>query len=159
MASKNVQKARTVSYEKALWYAIFLGWIGVDRFYIGDTRRGILKAFTLSVGGFFWIVDILIIRSHKDNWDEWIRVKQAKNVEAQAVIERQKEAQRIHDELASNGQCPRCKSTNLTAVSETTNKLSGPAALYQLSDLTKFVSRDKIVSVIKRVCLNCGYKF
>lgn len=159
MATKNVQKARTVTYEKALKYAIFLGWVGVDRFYLGDTIRGILKALTLSYCGVFWIVDIIVIRSHKDNWDEWIGAKQAKRAEAQAIIDEKKEAQRLHDELASNGQCPRCKSTNLTAVSETTSRLSAAGAVYQLSNWSKHVSKDTMVAVTKRVCLNCGYKF
>ncbi len=158
MANKDVRKARTVTYEKALKYAIFLGWMGVDRFYLGDTIRGILKALTLSYCGVFWIVDIIIIKSHKDNWDEWIEAKQAKKVEAQAVKEKQLEAERLHDELASNGQCPRCKSTNLTAISETSNRKSKTASLFQMLDM-KFVPNDKIVSVTKRVCLNCGYTF
>lgn len=158
MASKDLQKVRTVSYEKALRYAIFLGWIGADRFYIGDTIRGILKALTLSFYGVFWIVDIIIIKSHKNDWGEWIGVKQAKRLEAQAVVDKHNEAKRVRDELASNGQCPICKSTKLTAVSETTNKHSKTASVFQI--LTqKYIPKDTIVSVTKRVCLNCGYTF
>lgn len=152
MTSKKAKNVQNISYEKALRYAIFLGWIGVDRFYIGDMGRGILKAFTLSFYGIFWIVDILVIRDHKDDWDEWINAKWAKRMEAE-------EAKRLHEERAANGQCPKCKSTKLAAVSETTNKQSMTGALFQLSDLSKFVPNDTIVSVTKRVCLKCGYTF
>ena len=159
MATNDVLKARTVSYEKTLRYAIFLGLIGIDRFYLGDPVKGILKLLTLSCYGIFWIVDIIIIRSHKDDWDEWIESKQAKKVEAHASTDRLKEEKRIHDELASNGQCPRCKSMNLTAVSETKSRLSAAGAVYQLSNWNKYVPKDTMVAVTKRVCLNCGYQF
>lgn len=153
----------TVSYSTALKYAIFLGWIGADRFYIGDTVIGICKALTLSFYGLFWIVDIIIIRSHKDDWDEWIGDKQAKRThkkaETKAAIESRQEVAKLAKERAANGQCPECGSNNLTAVSETTNKLSFTGAMFQLSDLNKHVAADKIVSVTKRVCLNCGNKF
>lgn len=159
MASKDIRSVRKVSYNTALKYAIFLGWIGADRFYLGDKGLGVLKAISLSFYGVFWIVDIIVIKSHESDWDEWIAAKQAKRASKEAVKEKRLEADKLHKERAANGQCPQCGSANLTAVSETTNKLSALGGLWQISNPTKYVPNDKIVSVIKRVCLNCGYQF
>jgi len=152
------QSTQTVSYEKARKYSLYLGWLGVDRFYIGDTGIGILK---LCLFCYFipWLLDIFIIHSHKDNWDEWISAKLAKRASKKATKENRLELNVIQKERAENGQCPKCGSTNLTAVSETTNRHSGAATVWQLANMNKHVAADKIVSVIKRVCLNCGNKF
>lgn len=152
------QNTQTVSYEKARKYSLYLGWLGVDRFYIGDTGIGILK---LCLFCYFipWFLDIFIIHSHKDNWDEWISAKQAKRASQKAAKEGRLELNEIQKERAENGQCPKCGSTNLTAVSETANRHSGAATIWQLANMNKLVTADKIVSVTKRVCLNCGNKF
>ena len=39
--------------------AVFPGSIGVDRFYLGDIKKGILKYFTFGGVGIWWIKDIL----------------------------------------------------------------------------------------------------
>lgn len=149
---------KTISYEKARKYALYLGWLGVDRFYIGDIGIGVLK---LCLFCYFipWFLDIFIITSHKDNWDEWISTKQAKRARKNVAKVEQTEAEEIGKERAANGQCPKCGSTNLTAVSETTNRYSAAGAVWQLANMNKHVAADKIVSVTKRVCLNCGNKF
>ena len=51
------QKSQTT----ALLLAVALGWIGVDRFYLGYAGWGILKLCTC--GGFcvLWIIDIILI--------------------------------------------------------------------------------------------------
>ena len=138
-------------------YSLYLGWLGVDRFYIGDTGIGILK---LCLFCYFipWFLDIFIIHSHRDNWDEWISAKQEKRASKKMVKEEQVEAEEVGRERAANGRCPKCGSSNLTAVSETTNKQSKLAATFQILD-AKFIPNDKIVSTTKRVCLNCGNSF
>ena len=154
------QNTQAVSYDTALKYSIFLGWLGVDRFYIGDKGVGILKIclfFFLFIVP--WLVDIAIIYSHKDNWEEWIASKQAKRATVQIAKDEQLQTEALGKERESNGQCPKCGSANLTAVSETTNRHSGAATIWQLANMNKLVTADKIVSVTKRVCLNCGNKF
>lgn len=45
----------------ALLLSVSLGWLGADRFYLGQYGLGILKALT--VGGIFvwWLFDLLLI--------------------------------------------------------------------------------------------------
>lgn len=154
------QNTHTISYDTTLKYSIFLGWLGVDRFYMGDKGMGILKICLF----FFlfiipWLVDIFVIRSHEDNWEEWLASKRAKREAVQATKNEQLESVQLQKDREANGQCPKCGSTNLTAVSETTNRHSVAAGIWQLANMDKLVTADKIVSVTKRVCLNCGNKF
>lgn len=54
----------------ALFLSLFLGYLGIDRFYIGRTKSAIVKMVTL--GGFlcWWLSDIILIAAEyrKDAW-------------------------------------------------------------------------------------------
>lgn len=45
----------------ALILSIFLGELGIDRFYLGHTGMGVLKLLTAGCFGILWIVDIIKI--------------------------------------------------------------------------------------------------
>lgn len=49
----------------ALILSIFLGGLGIDRFYLGHTDLGVLKLLTGGVFGILYIIDIIMIVTGK----------------------------------------------------------------------------------------------
>lgn len=51
-------------YIVALLLSIFVGSLGVDRFYMGYVGLGILKLITLGGCGIWWLIDLILIATH-----------------------------------------------------------------------------------------------
>lgn len=49
----------------ALLLSIFVGQLGIDRFYLGYVGLGILKLVTLGACGIWWLVDVILIAMNK----------------------------------------------------------------------------------------------
>jgi TM2 domain-containing membrane protein YozV len=58
------------NFTTALLLSIFLGGLGIDRFYLGKVGTGLLKLITFGGFGIWYIIDILLIAtgSMKDGW-------------------------------------------------------------------------------------------
>jgi TM2 domain-containing membrane protein YozV len=56
----------------ALLLSIFLGWIGIDRFYLGKTGTGLLKFFTFGLFGILWTIDIVMIATRSVRGIAWV---------------------------------------------------------------------------------------
>lgn len=66
-ALKNVYRREYALKSKlvALLLSIFLGELGIDRFYLGKIGTGILKLITVGGCGIWYLIDIILIATGK----------------------------------------------------------------------------------------------
>jgi hypothetical protein len=67
-----VAGGRDKNFIVALLLSIFLGSIGVDRFYLGNVGLGILKLLTGGVFGILYIIDIVLIATKNIKGVNWV---------------------------------------------------------------------------------------
>jgi TM2 domain-containing membrane protein YozV len=53
------------SFLTAILLSIFVGWLGVDRFYLGHIGLGILKLLTGGGCGIWYLIDIILIATRQ----------------------------------------------------------------------------------------------
>lgn len=49
----------------ALLLSIFIGWLGVDRFYVGQTGLGIVKLLTCGGFGIWYLIDVILFATNQ----------------------------------------------------------------------------------------------
>ena len=54
-------------YMVGLLFSIFLGYLGIDRFYMGQVGIGIGKLLTLGGCGIWYLIDIILIATRSSN--------------------------------------------------------------------------------------------
>jgi TM2 domain-containing membrane protein YozV len=58
-----------------LLYSILLGFLGMDRFCLGQTGVAVMKLLTLGGLGIWWMIDIVLLVSNnltpEDNWNQY----------------------------------------------------------------------------------------
>lgn len=63
--TKSIEKSEKLPGQKdwltALLLSIFLGQLGVDRFYLGHVGLGIVKLLTVGGCGIWWLIDVILI--------------------------------------------------------------------------------------------------
>jgi len=60
-----VTKKTTQDQVILLLMSLFLGWLGIDRFMMGQVFLGILKLITLGGLGVWWLIDVILIATKK----------------------------------------------------------------------------------------------
>ena len=68
MANGTVEKKNWMA---ALILSIFVGSLGIDRFYLGKVGTGVLKLLTLGGFGIWWIVDLILIATKSMKGVTW----------------------------------------------------------------------------------------
>ena len=61
MATRATVAQNNTTYVTATYFSLFLGFVGVDRFYMGYVWLGILKLISFGGLGIWWLIDLIWI--------------------------------------------------------------------------------------------------
>lgn len=84
---KQIEKPPTKDFMVAAMLSLFVGWLGVDRFYLGRAGTGILKLITLGGLGLWYLIDLILILTGnmKDNFGQALQGRK-KNLKAALIV-------------------------------------------------------------------------
>ena len=155
--------AAKLEYETARKKALFGGLIGLDRRYLGDNgmANGKLVLTICTLGLYcvpWWIIDYITITRHKDDWNQWIEKKQAKQAIKQRAIEAVAEQKALVEERKKTGKCVKCGSDRIQAVTETNSQAQLTDAFANILPHGNTHLEQKVRSKTFILCLNCGHK-
>jgi len=71
MANNTVAVNTKKNWLAAVLLSIFVGSLGVDRFYLGKIGTGILKLLTVGGFGIWWLIDLILIVTRSIKGVEW----------------------------------------------------------------------------------------
>jgi len=75
LQGRKMMKSKGVAY----LLHIFLGWLGAERFYVGDIGMGILNLLTAGGFGILWIIDLFLLSGRVDYTNAMFLARQGGN--------------------------------------------------------------------------------
>lgn len=84
---KQIESPPTKDFMLAAMLSLFVGWLGVDRFYLGRAGTGILKLITLGGLGLWYLIDLILILTGnmKDNFGQALQGRK-KNLKSALIV-------------------------------------------------------------------------
>lgn len=71
MATSQATVTTKKNWLAAVLLSIFVGSLGIDRFYLGKIGTGVLKLITFGGFGIWWLVDLILIVTRSIKGVEW----------------------------------------------------------------------------------------
>jgi len=71
---------KELNYWFILIISILFGWLGVDRFLMGDVKLGLIKLCTFGFCGVWWIIDIILVAVKADTSIEFTTSESSKKI-------------------------------------------------------------------------------
>ena len=161
-------------YRVEFFLCLFLGYLGVHKFYEKKIEKGILYFFSFGLFGFGWIYDCIVLFGLAFLTNEESLKEREKTIKEKEIIKQEqqlikKQERKItYDEYVKDREerknsnevcCPRCGSTSLSANKKGWSLgkgLVGAALINPIGGVaTGMIGKNKIIIT----CLKCGKQF